>query len=181
MAHGRAPVLRGAQLLTLLWAVTGVLAVLVDAIVRLLPRALEPVMAGELDFFGAAAYLAAMVGLGYSEGYRGFQCRFSPRVAARAMHLARTPSPWWLIALAPAMVMGLVHATRRRLIGSWGLVGAIITMILLVRMLDQPWRGAVDAGVVIGLGWGAVATVGWAATVLRGRDPGIELDLPEDA
>jgi len=33
----------------------------------------------------------------------------------------------------------------------------IIMLIILVHQLEQPWRGIVDAGVVIGLGWGLVS------------------------
>ena len=34
----------------------------------------------------------------------------------------------------------------------------IIVLIIAVRWLDQPWRGIVDAGVVVGLSWGLIAT-----------------------
>ena len=64
-----------------LWSVGGVLALLAQAIVRLLPRALEPILDGSLDVVATLAYLAAIAGMAYTEGYRGFQQRFSPRVA----------------------------------------------------------------------------------------------------
>jgi hypothetical protein len=31
---------------------------------------------------------------------------------------------------------------------------AIIILVLLVNQLSQPWRGIIDAGVVVGLTWG---------------------------
>ena len=36
-------------------------------------------------------------------------------------------------------------------------------------MLPQPWRGIVDVGVVIGLGWGALATLALFVAALRGH------------
>jgi hypothetical protein len=161
------------------WSVLGVVALLVQAIVRLLPRALEPVLDGSLDWIGALAYVAAIVGLGYAEGYRGFQRSFSPRVVVRALALAQRRGP--LVVIAPLMVMGLVHATRRRLIAAWALVLGIIGLILLVSLLAQPWRGAIDAGVVVGLSWGAVATLGLTIQALRGKIPEVDPELPDPA
>lgn len=167
------------ELAIIAWAVLGLLAVLVDAIVRLLPRALEPFVGEDVSLgpIGALAYVAAIVSLAYSEGYRGFQQRFSPRVVARALALAERRT-WWLVALAPVMAMGLIHATRRRLIGSWCLVAGIVALVLLVGMLPQPWRGAIDAGVVVGLSWGSVATVILTIRALRGDVPAVDPDLP---
>jgi hypothetical protein len=168
-----------AQLAIFLWAVLGVVAVLVEAVVRLLPRALEPIMDGSLTGMGVLAYVAAIVGLAYSEGYRGFQLRFSPRVVVRALAVAQRGG-WLLIALAPLMAMGLIHANRRRLIGSWMLVLCIVGLILLVKLLEQPWRGAIDAGVVVGLSWGTVATLVSMVRALRGKLPTIDPDLPTE-
>jgi hypothetical protein len=164
------------QLAIFAWAVLGVIATCVEAIVRLLPRALEPIRDGTLDVWGTLAYVASIVGLAYSEGYRGFQLRFSPRVIVRSLALAQRGG--WMVALAPLMAMGLIHATRRRLIGSWALVLGIITLIVLVSRLEQPWRGAVDAGVVVGLSWGTFATLILMGRALRGRIPDIDPDLP---
>lgn len=166
----------GTRLVIVAWAVLGVLAILIQAIVRLLPRALEPILDGSLSGLGIAAYVAAILGLGYSEGYRGFQRQFSPRVVVRALALARRGG--WMVALAPLMVMGLIHGTRRRLISSWVLVVGIVGLIFVVRLLAQPWRGAVDAGVVVGLSWGVVATAVQTVQGLRGRVPDVDPELP---
>ena len=164
----------------MLWSVGGVLALLAQAIVRLLPRALEPILDGSLDVVATLAYLAAIAGMAYTEGYRGFQQRFSPRVVVRALHLAKHPKPL-LVVLAPLYAMALIHATRRRLLGSWLLLLGIVVLILLVSMLAQPWRGAVDAGVVVGLSWGAIATAVMLARALRGSPPDVDPDLPSAA
>ena len=39
------------------------------------------------------------------------------------------------------------------------LVAMIVFLIIIVRQFPQPWRGAVDAGVVAGLSYGMAATV----------------------
>jgi hypothetical protein len=43
------------------------------------------------------------------------------------------------------------------MIFSWVGTTAIILLVVLVHRLDQPWRGIVDAGVVVGLGWGLIS------------------------
>ncbi len=48
----------------------------------------------------------------------------------------------------------------------------------LVRALAQPWRGIVDAGVVVGLTWGCVAILVFWARSLLGRPPEIAPDFP---
>lgn len=161
------------------WAVLGIVGLLLQAIVRLLPRALEPVLDGSLDAIGVVAYLAAIIVFAYSEGYRGFQRSFSPRVVVRALALARRGG--WLVVIAPLMAMGLVHGTRRRLISSWTLLVGIVGLILLVSLLEQPWRGAVDAGVVVGLSWGIVATLIFTIRALRGDVPDVDPALPGSA
>jgi hypothetical protein len=166
-----------AELAIFAWAVLGVVAMLVEPVTRLLPRALEPIQDGSLTPAGVLAYVASILFLAYSEGYRGFQLRFSPRVIVRALAVARRGG--WLIALAPLMAMGLIHANRRRLIGSWLLLVCIVTLIMLVSLLEQPWRGAVDAGVVVGLSWGTVAILVMMVQALRGHIPSIDPDLPD--
>ena len=168
---------RGARLAIVGWAIGGVVLVLVDAIVRLLPKALEPLTVGPPDSTTLLAYLTAIVALAYTEGYRGFQQRFSPRVVVRAFRLADKASPL-LVVFAPLVAMGLMHATRRRLISSWLLLLTIVGFVFLVRVLQQPWRGAVDAGVVIGLSWGTVVTLIQAVRAWYGRSPEVDADFP---
>jgi hypothetical protein len=173
-----APGLAPTELAVVLWGTVGVVAVLVDAIIRLLPNAIEPIATDTLDVQGALAYVAAIIGLAYAEGYRGFQRRFSPRVVARAARLAGSPQPIWRLVLAPLMTMGLIHATHRRLLATWMLVAMIVALIVLVSLLEQPWRGAVDAGVVVGLSWGTTTILLELIRFLRGRMPTIDPDLP---
>jgi len=94
--------------------------------------------------------------MAYSEGYKGFQLAFAPRVAARSLHLSQHPTLTRVL-FAPLFVIGYFDATRRRMVASYLLTIMIILLIILVHQLQQPWRGIVDAGVVIGLGWGLVS------------------------
>jgi hypothetical protein len=45
----------------------------------------------------------------------------------------------------------------------------IIVLIILVRLLPQPWRGMVDAGVVVGLAWGMISLILFGLQALGGE------------
>ena len=94
--------------------------------------------------------------MAYAEGYKGFHLSFAPRVVTRATYLTQNPK-FMHIALAPFFCMGYIHATRRRQLISFGLAIMIIGFVLLVRFLPQPWRGILDAGVVVGLTMGCAS------------------------
>jgi hypothetical protein len=133
-----------------------VAGILGRALVALTPIALEPILAGSLRE-GHWALLLGWVGLmAYSEGYRGFHLRFSPRVVHRAHELGRRPNVLRVLLAAPFCI-GYFSASRRVLLTSWGVTLGVLTLVLLVRQLDQPWRGIVDAGVVVGLALGLLS------------------------
>ena len=138
------------------WGVIGVMAIVLYAIVRLVPYVIGA-LAVDLDALQWLA-LALNVGLmAWLEGYRGFQLKFAPRVAARALYLTRNPVSRETQWLAPLFCIGYFAANRRTRIFAWtGTVGIVI-LILLVHRLEQPWRGIIDAGVVVGLSWGLVS------------------------
>lgn len=98
-----------------------------------------------------------IVFMAYSEGYKGFQKNYSPRLAARALYLTRSRSYVELI-LAPLFCMGFFNAPRKRIIVSLLLFITIIILITVFRQIPQPWRGILDAGVVVGLFWGLCST-----------------------
>jgi len=165
-------------ILILVWGVGGVAALLVQALVRMTPIALEPLSRGGLGPLETATYGVWVVVSLYSEGYRGFQRAFVPRVIARAVHLTRAPRPLHA-ALAPAFAMALIHARPRRLLVSWLVVALIALAVALVRALPYPWRGIVDGGVVAGLGWGLICLCIGFARALAGAPSDYEPDLPE--
>lgn len=161
-----------------LWGVVGVAATFVKAIVKLAPVAAEALCDEALG----AGHWAFCVLWGafcvYAEGYRAFQKHFCPRVVARAQCLARRP-PALHAALAPAFCMALFHAPRRRLVGSWGVLFGVVALVVVVRALPQPWRGLVDAGVLVALAWGVLCLGYFGARALAGAPPPISPDLPE--
>lgn len=165
------------QIAIVVWGVGGVLLLLAQAIWRLSQVALEPLHDG-MTSFQLALYVGWMIINAYAEGYRGFQLRFSPRVVARAVHLARHPRALH-VALAPLFCMSFFHATRRARLAAWGVSLGVLTAIMLIRHVAQPWRGIIDAGVVVGLGWGAATLVVFTARVFAGLLPRADAQLPE--
>lgn len=159
------------------WGVGGVMLLFGQAIFRLGQRAVEPLEAGGLSTLDLGFYALSLAFMGYAEGYRAFQLKYAPRVVKRALHLAAHPSPGYVL-LAPFYCMGLIHASRRRLISSWAVLLGIVGLVLVVRLLAQPWRGMVDAGVVLGLTWGVVALLVWAIRGISGTPVPGEPDLP---
>jgi xanthine/uracil permease len=53
--------------------------------------------------------------------------------------------------------MGFFHSERRRKIVTFTLTIGILIIIQVVHHVPQPWRGIIDAGVVLGLLWGIVS------------------------
>lgn len=138
------------------WGVVGVAGILGRAVVALTPMALEPILSGTLQKGHWVLLAVWVVLMAYSEGYRGFHQSFSPRVVHRAYELGRRPSVLRLVLAAP-FCMGLFSASRRTILTSWCVVTGVTVLVLLVRQLEQPWRGIVDAGVVVGLGLGLLS------------------------
>ncbi|TNE92232.1 MAG: hypothetical protein EP330_02570 [Deltaproteobacteria bacterium] len=141
------------------WGIVGVHLTIGNAIVRLGAKGVDAMTSGLSA--GQWALLVVWVAfMLYSEGYRGFHLRYSPMVVARAKTLKHAPLLHKL--LAPAYVMGLFHATLRRKIMSYGVIAAVSVVVMFVRQLDQPWRGIVDVGVVLGLLTGLASISYWA-------------------
>ena len=166
-----------AEILIYGWGALGVVAVLTQAVVRLTPHALQPLRQGSLSAAQAFIYVAWVLFSAYTEGYRSFQGRFSPRVVARALYLAKAKHPLG-VALAPLFCMAFFHATRRALISAWSVTMLVIAAVLIVHQLAQPWRGIVDGGVVVGLVWGIVAILAHFVRAFRGLEPAISNEVP---
>ena len=160
------------------WGTLGVVAIIGQAIYRLTPLALEPFVDGTASALHIAIAIGWTLTAMYSEGYKGFQKAFAPRVVARAVHLGRNPRPLF-VALAPLYCFAFFHATRRRLIVAYCFLFGIIGLVLAVHQLDQPWRGVVDTGVVAGLAWGEIAILVFFARALKGHEMPVPPDVPE--
>jgi hypothetical protein len=144
-------------LLGAIWGLAGVLALLISACIRLWPKAVDA-FSHPFAWYHWASLVVFVLGMAYAEGYKGFQKAFSPRTAARARHVRENPIIGHVI-LAPFFCMGYFHATKRRKITSVSLTLGIIVLIVLVSFVPQPWRGIIDAGVVVGLVWGIVSLI----------------------
>jgi hypothetical protein len=138
-----------------LWGITGFSLFLGSAIYRLTLLSMDAFSYDFLWYHWASLVLIVMI-MAYAEGYRGFQQSFSPRFAARAKYLKSHPNTLYAI-LGPFFCMSYFHASRKRMVTSISLTVGIIMLILSVRLLPQPWRGIMDAGVVIGLLWGLIS------------------------
>lgn len=159
------------------WGVALVVLLLAQAVARLLPYAIEPWRDGSMSVGQQALYVGFVIFNAYAEGYRGFQKRFSPRVVGRAFHLGEHPRPLHVL-LALPFCMSLFHAQRRQRIVGWTFVIVLVLVIALVRQLPQPWRGIIDGGVVVGLGWGIGSVVWLWIRGVRGAPPPAT-DLPD--
>ncbi|MEQ1825522.1 MAG: hypothetical protein ABL921_06230 [Pirellula sp.] len=140
-----------------IWGVSGAMALLGWGVARMVPHCLDA-MHDTLGIHHWIVLVLWTVFMAYSEGYRGFQRGFSPRVAARALYLRKRCTGFRLL-MAPFFCMGFFDAPRRRRITVFVLVVAIALLVILFRLLPQPWRGVLDFGVVVGLSWGVAATL----------------------
>lgn len=160
------------------WGSFGVVYILTKAIVRVVPIALEPFAKGEssipLTPLQMGAYVGTCAFFAYAEGYKGFQKKFAPLVVSRSFTLRPLGGEWTKIhhtVLAPLYSMGLFHATRKRMIVSWSVSLGVGVIVHAVKKLPYPWRNIVDAGVVVGLTWGAVSIVlGYAKGLMTGGE-----------
>ncbi len=157
------------------WGIVGVLALLGNAIYRLTPYAVE-LHDASLSIVELVALIAWVGFNAYAEGYRAFHQNFAPRVVARARTLRGAALVHKLA--APLYCMGLFHATRRRMIVAWSVTAGIVGIVIVVRQLAQPWRGIIDAGVVLGLAIGVVSILYYSARALAGQSMPVPPDLP---
>jgi hypothetical protein len=120
------------------WGITGVCLLIIFAVYRLSDMAMNAFVV-DLQWYHWLVLTLNSVFMAYSEGYRGFQLAFAPRVAARARYL--------------------LHTTRKRLIVAYGLLVGVLVLVLIYQQFSQPWRGILDVGVLVGLSWGLVSLV----------------------
>lgn len=138
------------------WGIGGILLLLLDALFRLSPYALDGLTA-RLSLLQWIVVIVWCVFMIAAEGYRGFQKHFSPRVVARAQYIAKEGSVFEII-LAPLFCIGYFRAPLRRMVAMYSLTLGIIALIIIIHITAmQPWRGILDLGVVLGLSYGLVS------------------------
>jgi hypothetical protein len=156
------------------WGVVGVVILLLFAIYRLSLIAID---AFEFQFEVWHWMVLAIntIFMAYSEGYKGFQKAFSPRVVVRAQSIVTAPKIIRII-FAPLFCMCFFDATRKRKIVTYILTFGIIVLIILFNQIPQPLRGILDVGVVVGLSWGISSILWFSFQSLRAGG----LDYPAD-
>lgn len=162
-----------------LWGFTGFTLLIGMALYRLTPLALE---AFEHSLTGLqwSVLIINCLFMAYSEGYKGFQKAYSPRAAARMKYIKENPKILFVL-LAPFFIMGFFHTTRKRMIVSYSLTIFIVVLIVLVHKLDQPWRGVLDAGVVVGLSWGIISFFYYVLRAFTSNKFSVDPELPVGA
>ena len=168
-----------------IWGGLGVSGLLLFSVMRLsarawqvfdeVPNALPMGVPSAWYWLGLTLWVIFML---YSEGYKGFQKAFAPRVAARILWLAQTPK-LGLMLVTPLYAMGFIYARTKRLVFSYIILLMIVGFVLLAGYLPQAWRIMLDWGVVAGLLWGTLATL-WCVfrTMLDGQSQ-VDPELPE--
>lgn len=162
-----------------LWGVVGVMTLLGFSVFRLMGRAID-MFGYDLRWYHWLTLIVFVLFMAYAEGYRGFQGAFSPRVAARAKYVYDAPR-WLYVLTAPVFCMGYFHIHRRRQIVTFALTALIGLTIGLIRFIDQPWQGIVDAGVVVGLTWGIVSIGVYSVLAFTASTFGYSPEVPEQA
>jgi len=164
------------------WGILSVVGVIGNALRRLVPIALEPVLMGDLSIFQWISYVAWVATMIYTEGYKGFQQKFSPLVVKRAFTIEKNPGFLGInYILAGPYSMGLFGATKKRMTISWAISLGVMGLVMAVKRLPYPWRGILDAGVVSGLTYGTLSILVIFVQAMRGRMPTIDPCLPEKA
>jgi len=168
------------KLISSMYATTGVIYILAKAVFRVVPIALEPWQGGiALSSIQIGAYIATCLFFAYAEGYKGFQLKFTPLVVSRALTL-NASSPIHHLLFAPAYAMGLFHATRKRMTVSWGVTLGVGGIVAAVKRLSYPYRNIIDAGVVVGLTWGAASLfIQYINAVISGLKSSVDPALPK--
>lgn len=160
-----------------IWGILGVTLILGRGLLCIYPYSNE-LCGMQLSAMHWAALVVSLLFMGYAEGYKGFQLKFSPRVGARALYLKQNPT-LLRVAFAPLFCMGYFHATKKRKIVSYSLTVGIILLIIGVSHMSQPWRGIVDAGVLLGLGWGLVSVWIFTFKALSGKAYDVSPETPD--
>jgi len=142
------------------WGISGVVLILLSAIARLSPRVVE-MLSAPLSLLQWLLLAIFVLYMAYAEGYKGFHLNFAPRVITRAQIflIENNINNFLYTLLAPLLCMGYIYSTKKRKLVSFLVTSAIIILVLLVRLLPQPWRGIIDAGVVLGLLLGIASIV----------------------
>lgn len=159
-----------------IWAIFGLTLIFVPAIFRIIPYATEALKFG-LSLHQWILLIIWCIFMLFTEGYRGFQKQFSPRVASRTLFLLKGKPRFVDILLAPLFCMGFFHATKRVIIANWSIASGVTLLVIIVRHFSQPWRGIIDMGVALGLSYGLITIYYFLYLALKTRKPVVDPEL----
>lgn len=160
------------------WGVAGVSLLLSFAVYRLTVVAIDA-FAFPFQWYHWLVLFGNIAFMAHSEGYKGFQKGFSPRVAARARYLKYNPRLSHVL-VAPLFCMSYFFATRKRLVITYTLTLGIVLLVIIFHQISQPWRGILDAGVVVGLSWGIASLIWFAFAALGTGEYEASAEVPVD-
>ena len=167
--------------LAAIWGVSGIFILLTSAMYRLSIVSIEAFTNDyTFEWYHWLILVAIIPFMIYSEGYKGFQKAFSPRVLARAIYLKQHANPIQGL-LAPFFCMAYFHSTKKRMLTSWCLTMAIIAFIVIIKFLPQPIRGVIDVGVLCGLGYGIITLIYFSFKAVQSDNFNISPELPDTA
>ena len=159
-----------------IWGIGGIGFVLIWAIKRLSIIVIEGFMFCFAWHHWIVLTLIVLF-MSYSEGYKGFQMQFSPRLAARALYLWKNPKLIHIL-FAPFFCAAFFHTTIKRKIIVYTMTIGIVILVVFVSHLEQPWRGIIDLGVIVGLAWGIVTMVIECIKAFFSNTPTASPELP---
>jgi hypothetical protein len=162
-----------------IWGVLQVVAIIGNALKRVIPIALQP-FSSDVPLSGLqwTSYGLWTVYMMYTEGYKAFQLKFSPLVVKRAFGLSENFNALNFL-LAGPYAMGLFGATKKRMIISWSVSAGVASIVAIVKKLGYPYRSIIDGGVVAGLTYGTLSILALTVNALRGNIPDIDPELPQ--
>jgi hypothetical protein len=161
-----------------IWGLAGFSLLLIYTIFHLTPIAIEA-FSFQFRWYHWLVLVLNTILMAYYEGFRGFQKGFSPRVVARASYLIHHPNVLHSL-LGPIFCTGYFYTSKRRKIATIALTIGIIILIFLVRLLDQPWRGIIDLGVVVGLSWGLISLLIFTVQAITSAEFNHSPEVPEE-
>ncbi|MCH8128239.1 hypothetical protein IIC38_20180 [candidate division KSB1 bacterium] len=159
-----------------IWGFSGLMLIIVYAIIRLTPIAIDT-FSYNLLWYHWLVLILNTIFMAHSEGYRGFHKGFAPRVVARCKYLKNHPK-FLHVFFAPLFAAGYFFSTRKRVFHIFGLTVMIIVFIQIIHRLDQPWRGLLDVGVVSGLTWGTISLFIFAIRAMTAEKYEYSPELP---
>jgi hypothetical protein len=159
------------------WGVLGVVSVILNALKRLIPIAIQPFLQKDILPWQWMSYGVWIVYMIYVEGYKAFYLSFAPFIVKRAMLLHESPNILKYIFAGP-YCMGLFSAQKRRLIISWAITIGVFGLVNVVKYLPYPYRSIVDGGVVAGLSVGTLSILFHFVMALLGKIPDIDPSIP---